>query len=36
VDASIGLGYRRTVNEGHVDGFTRAAWLGRVALDLRY
>jgi hypothetical protein len=36
VDASIGVGYRRIVNERHVEGFTRAAWLARVALDVRY
>jgi hypothetical protein len=36
LDASVGLGYRRVVNENHVAGFTRTAWLGRVALDVRY
>ncbi|HEU4333062.1 MAG TPA: hypothetical protein VFT32_01085, partial [Candidatus Eisenbacteria bacterium] len=36
MDASLGVGYRRIVNERHVEGFTRTAWLARVALDVRY
>jgi hypothetical protein len=35
-DLSVGLGYRRTANENHVQGVTRAAWLARLALDVRY
>ena len=36
IDARLGLGYRRVVNDRHVDGITRTALLGRVALDVRY
>lgn len=36
VDVTAGLGYRRVRNEDHAAGVTRAAWLARLALDLRY
>jgi Capsule assembly protein Wzi len=36
LDVSLGLGFRRVVNEQHVDGVTRTAWLARIALDARY
>jgi hypothetical protein len=35
-DVSGGLGFRRVANEAHVEGAVRAAWLARVALDVRY
>ena len=35
-DLSAGLGFRRIENEGNVEGATRTAWLGRLALDVRY
>lgn len=35
-DVSAGVGFRRVANENHVDGFTRTAWLARLALDVRY
>ena len=35
-DVSAGVGFRRIANENHVDGFTRTAWLARLALDIRY
>ena len=36
VDLALGFGYRRVRNEGHVEGRTRTAWLGRIAAELRY
>lgn len=36
VDLSVGVGFRRVVNEGNVPGGGREAWLGRVAAELRY
>ncbi len=36
VDARLGLGYRRVTNDNHQDGVVRTAFLGRVALDVRY
>ncbi|MGE5179514.1 MAG: hypothetical protein ACM3PF_10500 [Bacteroidota bacterium] len=36
VDLSVGVGYRRLVNEDNVAGRDRNAWLGRMALDVRY
>ncbi|HEY6571757.1 MAG TPA: hypothetical protein VI198_00435, partial [Candidatus Eisenbacteria bacterium] len=36
LDVSAGAGFRRIANERHVEGFTRTAWLARLALDVRY
>ena len=36
VDLALGFGYRRVRNEGHVEGLTATAWLGRLAAALRY